>query len=289
MLVATNEGVIASDGEVVLEGEARQVARGDGRWLSVVDGRAYRSPDRASWEPAADAVEQEPTVVRDVGGSLLVGTAGGHLWVVDPDGDARELAAFRQADTFEDWHTPWGGPPDVRSMTVTAAGTWLVNVHVGGILRSTDQGRTWQPTIDLHTDVHEVLAAGARVYAALGAGGLATTDDDGRTWRIEAAGLPDTYCRAVTVAGDRVLVSSSRGPGGGGAAVHARTVGSRDGLRRLGLPDDLGGNVDTGCLVARGLDVAVGTADGRLFVSDDAGMSWRLRRDGLGTIRSLSW
>jgi len=44
-------------------------------------------------------------------------------------------------------------------------------VHVGGILRSQDHGESWQPTIEIGADVHQVTTGHGNVYAA-GAGGL---------------------------------------------------------------------------------------------------------------------
>ena len=54
--------------------------------------------------------------------------------------------------------TPWGGHPAVRTIAAGAEGELYVNVHVGGILRSDDDGASWRPTIDIRSDVHEVLA-----------------------------------------------------------------------------------------------------------------------------------
>jgi hypothetical protein len=50
------------------------------------------------------------------------------------------------------------GPPlGIRSVAATSNGSILfANVNVGGIPRSMDDGRTWQPTIDINSDVHEV-------------------------------------------------------------------------------------------------------------------------------------
>jgi hypothetical protein len=52
------------------------------------------------------------------------------------------------------------GPPlNIRSVAANAnGGVLFANVHVGGIPRSTDGGMTWQPTIDIDSDVHEVCA-----------------------------------------------------------------------------------------------------------------------------------
>lgn len=289
MLVATDDGIV-HDGRLVLAGDARQVASGHDRWVASVAGTAHVSADGDRWEAVAPELDREVTTVCDAGaGTLLLGTVGAHLFRVDAHGATTELSALRAVDTFDEWHTPWGGPPDVRSIAVTPDGAWLVNVHVGGILRSTDRGASWQPTIDLQTDVHQVIATEGHAYAALGAGGLATSDDGGATWRTGREGLATTYCRAVAVAGDRVLVSASRGPGGADAAVYTRPVGPPATLERVPLPTDLSGNVDTGCLATRDRRAAVGTGDGRLFVSEDAGSTWVQQAEGLGTIRGVSW
>ena len=74
-------------------------------------------------------------------------------------------------DGFDDiagrdaWFAGWAvvngqrlGPPlGIRSVAANSNGTILfANVHVGGIPRSIDGGRSWQPTIDINSDVHEV-------------------------------------------------------------------------------------------------------------------------------------
>lgn len=52
------------------------------------------------------------------------------------------IDSFEQAEGREEWYTPWGGLPDVRSLAVGTAGERYVNVHVSGILRSHEQGRS---------------------------------------------------------------------------------------------------------------------------------------------------
>ena len=101
------------------------------------------------------------------GGTVWVGGDSARLWRLDGD-EFDEVRSFREAPTQPDWHTPWGGPPDVFSMA--SDGTDLyVSVHVGGILRSAD-GAAWTPTIDLHDDVHQVaVGPDGAVWAATGA------------------------------------------------------------------------------------------------------------------------
>lgn len=174
--------------------------------------------------------------------------------------DGEPLASFDSAPTKDEWHTPWGGPPEVRSISVTPEGTVFVNVHVGGILRSDDGCQTWEATIDLHADVHQVLAlGGGLVLAACGDGGLAVSRDGGSTWRFCTDGLRETYCRAVGVHGDDVFVSASGGPRGNRSAVYRRPLDDDDAPFEM-VVDGLPNNVDSGWLV----DGAYST-DGRTF------------------------
>src|SRR5258707_11160447 len=71
----------------------------------------------------------------------------------------------------------------------------FANVHVGGIPRSMDGGRTWQPTIDIKSDVHEVRAhqADPDIVVAASAIGLCISRDAGATWIIERDGLHSSY------------------------------------------------------------------------------------------------
>jgi len=67
-----------------------------------------------------------------------------------------------------------------------------VNVHVGGIVRTRDAGETWEPTIDICTDVHEVWAGEPVVFAACALGPCPVSEDRGDSWCIEDEGLHAT-------------------------------------------------------------------------------------------------
>jgi len=62
----------------------------------------------------------------------------------------------------------------------------LVNVHVGGVPRSTDSGLTWRPPIDINSDVHQVCAHPTRPDIVIAAAGLCISRDAGATWTIES-------------------------------------------------------------------------------------------------------
>jgi hypothetical protein len=197
------------------------------------------------------------------------------------------VASFEEVDGRGRWYTPWGGPPDTRSISASDEAIY-VNVHVGGIPCSDDGGRTWRPTIDVDADVHQTLAYDGLVLAAA-AVGLAVSGDQGRSWTVRDEGLHATYLRAVAVAGDTVLVSGSRGPGGGQSGIYRGALAGGPLERcREGLPEWFSSNIDTGCLAARD-DLAVfGTAEGSLFVSGDAGRRWELLAEGLPPVQCLA-
>ena len=294
VLVGTVEGLrrlgpAGGDSVEALAGHSvTGLARGaDGSRWALVDGAAVWRADDGTWEPVATIDGPAATCLIVSGDDVYVGTAGAHVLRVRSRSVER-LAGFEEADGRDGWYTPWGGPPDTRSLTAGNDGTLYANVHVGGILRSSDSGETWRPTIDVDNDVHQVLAGAASVLAA-SAVGLATSDDGGDSWDVATDGLHATYLRAAAVAGDDVLVSASTGPAGQESAVYRRTGGrGRFERCRTGLPEWLTGNVDTGWLDAVGAHAAFGTADGTLFVSADAGRSWDTLAAGLPRLTAVA-
>ena len=101
-----------------------------------------------------------------IGDFVVLGTEDARVLRVEPGGRLEELRSFDTVAGRETWYAGaavidgqlMGPPLGVRSMTATADGALLVNVHVGGIPRSTDGGATWAPTIAVESDVHEVRA-----------------------------------------------------------------------------------------------------------------------------------
>ncbi|MGH9075281.1 MAG: WD40/YVTN/BNR-like repeat-containing protein, partial [Acidimicrobiales bacterium] len=266
------------------------------RW-ALVDGRGvWLRSEGGDWSEVA-RLDDELTCLVPGPLGLLVGTAGAHLRRLPgatPTSSVEALGSFEHAPTRDEWYTPWGGPPDTRSLAVAGDGTIFVNVHVGGILRSTDGGQTWAATIDLHADVHQVLCP--RRYqpdlvVAACADGLAVSHDAGATWRLREDGLRRTYCRAVAVTGDTVVVSASDGAKGSHAALYRAPVvgwGAFERCRR-GLPSWFDGNVDTGWVATGEGGVAVATADGAVFVSTDEGATWDQAAGGLPRPGWLAW
>ncbi len=289
LLLGTDDGVVDLDGERALAGHRVNSLSRDG-WAVIDAATVVREVEPGRWEevavlPAANRNEHRP--VLPLGDHAIVGTGDGLLRVANAD--TALLPGFTEVDGREHWHAVGSSQPYVRSLTATADGVLHANVHVGGIPRSTDDGKTWRPTIDVDADVHQVRAHPERpeLVVAAAAVGVCISCDGGRTWTVHTDGLHATYCRAVAATGDTVLVSASTGPFTDRSAVYRRAIDSDQPFERVSawLPH----NVDTECLVAAGDHAAFGGPDGRVFVSNDAGRSWDVVRHDVPPVTALAY
>jgi hypothetical protein len=290
-LVGTRNGLQGQDGRWLEGREITALAPDVDGWWVLADGRdVIRLRDGAA-ETVASVDEETARCVLPFDGGALVGTANARLSLVGAGSAAEMLASFDDADGRDGWYTPWGGPPDTRSLTSGPGGLLFANVHVGGILRATDPRGTWEPTIDVDADVHQVVAdpgTAGHVVAAT-AFGLAESFDDGDTWRSSTDGLHAPYARAVALDGDLVFMSASTGPRGGRAAVYRREAGANAFERcEGGLPEWFAGNIDSHRLAAGGGTVVFGTDDGLVFTSGDGGEAWETSAEGVGHVTCAS-
>jgi hypothetical protein len=296
LLVGTSSGLFTSGGDglgpVTGFGDrgVTALAAAEGTPWAIADRRTLvRRETGGSWMDVAQSAELDLECILPTGTDVFAGSEEAHLFRLEGT-DLAWVKSFEAVDGRDDWYTPWGGPPAVRSMAADLAGRLHANVHVGGIPRSND-GERWEPTIDVDADVHQVIAHPSEpdVVLAAGAVGLCVSTDGGATWRTERDGLHSSYARAVAVAGDTVLVSACTGPHGGRGALYRTTLGAGAGFDKCtdGLPEWFDGNIDSGWVAARGSDVAFGTPDGEVYRSADAGVRWERLADGLPTIRAL--
>src|SRR6266550_3026270 len=184
VLVASREGLHAFDDRgvpapVQLEGRAVTTLAPYGRdlWAAVDGSELWRASDE-EWRHIADLAEHRVACIAATRADVYVGSSEARLFRVAGDG-LEPIAAFDRAEGRSSWYTPWGGPPETRSMSEWDDDLY-VNVHVGGILRTDDRGGHWTPTIDIDADIHQVATAEGLVLAAC-AGGLAVSEDRGTT------------------------------------------------------------------------------------------------------------
>lgn len=295
IVVGTAEGlyVLGSDMTILAGHRIDALARGAGTWWVLTDGSdVWSLPDGSTPSRVGTVEDVQLNCILPGDAELLVGAEAARLYHLPFDGGGVfPDEAFDQAPGRDDWYTPWGGPPDVRSMAADVDATVYLNVHVGGILRYRRSEPSWVDTMDIDADVHEVIAHQETAGTALAATarGLAITNDGASSWSFHTDGLHASYCRAVAVTDNRVYVSASRGPRGGNAAVY-RTDLSGAGLERCekGLPDWFSNNINTGCLQAAGDLVVAGDSIGTVYRSADAGEAWSIAAEDLPPVRCVA-
>jgi hypothetical protein len=293
------------DGVLVLDaaGERRELAgasigalAADGRGgaLAIVDGKELRRRDpNGRWTTFAVTTHELACCVAATD-AVYAGTDDAQVLRIDRDGRIEPLRGFEAVAGRDRWYAGRAlidgrlvGPPlGIRSISATCDGAVLLaNVHVGGIPRSTDGGVTWQPTIDIEADVHEVRAHPTRpqTVAAASAVGLCTSHDGGATWRIDTAGMHAAYSSAVAFTSDDVLICAAVDHFAPQAAIYRRRVDNGGALERVtgGLPPWLHRMADTRCIAARGGAVAVADGAGNVYLSLDDGRTWAARAAGL--------
>jgi photosystem II stability/assembly factor-like uncharacterized protein len=293
------------DGLFVITGESRhQELAGQpvsalasdrhGGALAIVSGHSIRRrTSHGEWLTLATS-EFQLSCCAPVADVIYVGTDDARVLRVSANGNVEQLRSFELVAGRDTWYAGSAvingqrvGPPlGIRSIAAMADGrVLLANVHVGGIPRSTDGGASWQPTIDIDTDVHEVCAHQTNpdlVIAAAGIG-FGISQDGGATWNVEQDGLHASYCSGVAFLDDDVLVAASTDHFATQGAVYRRPIGAPRPVMPVGggLPRWIDGIADTRCIATRGSAAAVADRAGNLYVSTDAGSTWLRRAYGL--------
>jgi len=301
ILVATwGDGLFAVTGDGRAQEIANQPVRGlaaDGRGgaLAIVGQHSLcRRAASGEWTTVATS-EFELSCCVAAGDAIYVGTDDARMLRLSEGGSVLDpVDGFDRVAGRDAWFAGSAmvngqrvGPPlGIRSVAANANGSIVfANVHVGGIPRSMDGGRTWQPTIDIHSDVHEVRAhpADADMVVAASAVGLCISRDAGTTWTIERNGLHASHCSAVAFSGDDILVSASIDPFAAQGRIYRRPIRPDGDLVAVeeGMPPWTAGGVDTGCIVTNGAMIAVADRGGNLYVSIEFGRAWSCRSSGL--------
>ncbi len=306
LLATWNDGLFAIENDQCTNELDQQSVRGlasdgFGGALAIVGNHQLcrRGPD-GKWTTIATS-EIELSCCIAVGNAIYVGTDDAQMLRLSQNRSGLEvLDGFNKTAGRQTWFAGSAvvdgqrlGPPlGIRSLASTSdRRTLFANVHVGGIPRSTDDGTTWQPTIDTYSDVHEVCAhpSDPSIVAAAASAGLCLSRDAGATWAPETNGFHSSYCSAVAFSGDDILVSASTDHFATQGKLYRRplrpngTIVAVDG----GLPTWTEGIVDTGCIAVRGSLIVMADRSGILYSSEDHGQSWSRKETGLKTPSSI--
>ena len=306
-----DEGESGWTAELSLEGSGAQCiaadpARRDVVYAGLLGGGVRRSDDGArTWNDCGLlAGDVFSVAVSPADGAVYVGTEPSALYRSDDEGQTwTELESLLDLPSRPTWSfppRPWTSHVRWIAPSPHDASTLLVGIELGGLMRSTDRGDTWEDhRPGAQPDVHSLAwhpRAEGRAYEA-GGGGAAWSDDAGGTWHPADEGRDRHYTWSVAVdPGDPDLwyVSASTGPF---AAHGGRDPQARIFRRRNGSWEALGGGLPNPlpampyALVATDELLFSGLANGELWASEDRGDSWaKLVPSGaeLSSLRALA-
>jgi photosystem II stability/assembly factor-like uncharacterized protein len=297
LFVATGDAVVrVADGraEGVLEEAGVQCVAVDERDRKRIlagcrGGGVFESRDGGtSWQDAAlPSTDVFSVAYSPADGAAYAGCEPSALWV-RRNGDWQELAALRALPSAPTWSfppRPWTSHVRWIAPSPHEANVVLAGIELGGLMRTADGGETWEDhRPGAQRDVHSLTwhpTEPGRAYEAAG-GGSAWSHDDGETWAPADEGRDRHYTWALAV--DPAdpncwFVSAAPGPFDAHGSRPARAAVYRwrgDGPWQeldLGLERPL--ETMPYALAATDEGLVAGLRDGRLFLSDDQGDSWR--------------
>jgi photosystem II stability/assembly factor-like uncharacterized protein len=230
--------------------------------------------------------------VSAVDGAVYAGTEPSALYRSDDRGETwRELSGLLELPSRPTWSfppRPWTSHVRWVAPSPHDANVILAGIELGGLMRSTDGGETWEDhrpgaQRDVHSLAWHPQVAG-RAYEA-GGGGAACSEDGGETWSPADDGRDRHYTWSVAVdpeEPDLWYVSASTSPfkahgrGDPEARVYRRANRAWQALAG-GLPDPL--PAMPYALVADDGRLLAALANGELWESADRGDTWH--RSGL--------
>jgi len=243
--------------------------------------------------------------VSAVDGAVYAGTEPSALFRSDDSGGTwRELEALLELPSRPTWSfppRPWTSHVRWIAPSPHDADLLLVGIELGGLMRSTDRGATWQDhPPGAQRDVHSLAwhpSVPGRAYEA-GGGGAAWSEDGGATWSPADEGRDRHYTWSVAADPDDPdvwFVPASTGPFAAHGArddpearIYRRTNGRWTRLSG-GLPEPL--RSMPYALVAGDDRLWAGLSDGTLWESADRGDTWtrcELEGDPLPSIVALA-
>jgi photosystem II stability/assembly factor-like uncharacterized protein len=234
-------------------------------------------------------------------GAVYAGTEPSRLFRSDDDGASwRELEALLELPSRPTWSfppRPWTSHVRWIAPSPHEADLLLVGIELGGLMRSSDGGASWQDhRPGAQRDVHSLAwhpRLLGRAYEA-GGGGAAFSNDAGESWQPADEGRDRHYTWSVAVDPDDPdlwYVSASTGPyaahgrGDPQAFIYRRQAGEHWRSLAGGLPQPL--PAMPYALVAGDGRLFAGLADGQIWESRDRGESWHACRSQGAPIAAL--
>ena len=266
--------------------------------------------DGKTWEARNNGMTQDNVyslAAKNINGRvrLFAGTEPAHLFVSDDLGlNWRELPNLRAVSSVSKWSFP--APPHIGhvkhiNFDPENPNTIYASIEVGGLLRSTDGGESWEEFPSLYEDVHRLMIhpTDAKFLYAVTGRGLYTGPERGAAWEQwtrredEIGGYPDGFVFRPSDP-KLILMTAAHDAPGTWRNTHfagARISRSKDGGRsweilKNGLPDRLQASIEAFCLEEAGptTEIYAATTAGEIFYSNDLGDSWQVIVNGLAPI-----
>ena len=193
-----------------------------------------------------------------VAARVFAGTEPAHLFYSDDlGGNWIELPALRSVDMSK-WGFP--APPHIAhtkhiNFHPQEPHTLLIGIEQGGLLKSTDDGRTFQVIHGMDDDVHRIVVNPLnpdQIHITTGVG-MYVTADGGKTWeqwtdlQHEIGGYPDLLVQHPRQPQRMFVASARKGPGAwfqehyAGSRISMSTDGGKTWQAvRHGFPDRYG-------------------------------------------------
>jgi photosystem II stability/assembly factor-like uncharacterized protein len=280
------------------------------RWVACTFGGGVM----ATADQGVTWFEANQGVTRPEGWCIARHPRTGELWY-----GAGPASIFRSADGGETWSAcdaidalperDWDSPhppytSHVRHIAFGPGRVVLAAVEEGWLLRSEDGGDTWANVRDgLDRDCHSVafLPGEGRTAIATTGQGIFRSEDAGRAFTFSAGGLRHRYVAGVvlhperpdvlfTAAADVDPVTATQRPEGANGALYRSDDGGATWWQLTGgLPEVL--RPAPTCLAGdpgHPASFYVGTTDGSVWLSEDAGASFDIAVEGIqGWVRHL--
>ena len=253
------------------------------------EGLFWSEDGGSSWESFSGIEHPRVTAVAvsPVDGAVYAGTEPSALFVSRDEGRSwRELEGMRNLPSAPTWSfppRPWTSHVRAIALSYADPNLVVVGIELGGVVRSTDGGETWQDRRPgAQPDCHSLSAhpeAAELLYEA-GGGGFAQSTDFGESWEGADEGMGLHYVWGLAAdAEDPSLVYASAASGP--YQAHGRGSSNATIYRRIGeepwqaslegldaFPYALCPDPETSGILYAGL------GDGTILRGTEAGESW---------------